>query len=245
MPISDLVLEKIEEYSIFVDWNMAFAGKSMGNRHLFRVNKIAMHLHDQEGGDIDVVLAGAWLHDVGLVEGNEGHCFKGMRIARELLEKLGVDEGTITKVLHCIEAHDGEVEATTVEAKIVHDADTIDKMGPLGAIRHAWKMANIAEKRYTALDLLEMLPDHLAERQAKLYFESSRKLVDKYHRAMREFFVNREMARKVIHRVIDMARDGVPSDVIINKLLADESLPVEFLEALEEQSTISLLQELG
>jgi HD superfamily phosphodiesterase len=216
----------------------------MGNRHLFRVNKLARYLQEVEGGDLDIILAGAWLHDVGLVEGNEKHCLKGVKIAQELMMKLNVDEETIKRVLHCIEAHDGEVGATTVEAKIVHDADTIDKMGPLGVIRHAWKMANLADIRYNALDLLEMLPDHLAERQGKLYFESSRKLVDKYHRAMSEFFTNREMARKIIHQVIELAREGVPSDVIIHRLQDDETLPSEFTEALAEQSTISLLQQL-
>jgi hypothetical protein len=244
MPLPEQALEKIEEYGIFADWNLAFAGKAMGNRHLFRVNKIARHLQESEGGELDIILAGGWLHDVGLIEGNKDHCFKGMRIARELLEKLKVDEETISRILHCIEAHDGEVEAKTVEAKVVHDADTIDKMGPLGAIRHAWKLSNLKGQNYSAMDILEMLPEHLAERQGKLYFDSSRRLTDKYHRAMREFFGNRETARKVIHRVIEMAREGVPSDVIIHGLEEDDALPANFKEALIEQSTISLLQDL-
>ena len=202
MPLSDDILEQIEVYAVHMDWDMAFDGKSRGNRHLFRVNKIAWHLHDLEGGDLDIILAGAWLHDIGLADGNEGHCFKGVLIAKKFLEELGVDDDSINRILHCIEAHDGEVEATTVEAKVVHDSDTIDKMGPLGAIRHAWKMANMEGRRRLSLEIIETLPIHLAERHGRLYFDSSRKIVDKYHRAMGDFFRNRELARKIItHRL--------------------------------------------
>jgi HD superfamily phosphodiesterase len=244
MPISEEVLERIQLYSIHMDWERAFGGKSRGNRHLFRVNKLARHLQEAEGGDLDIIMAGAWLHDIGLVEGNDGHCFKGVPIARKFLERFKVDEETIARIIHCIEAHDGEVEANTVEAKIIHDADTIDKMGPLGAIRHAWKMANLEGKHYTALEILEMLPEHLAERQGRLYFATSRKLVEKYHKAMSDFFGDREMARNMIHHVIEEARSGIPSDVLIHRIQEDESLPDDFRGALAEQSSISLLQEL-
>lgn len=239
--MTDSVLKKIEEYAVHMDWEMAFEGRSKGNRHLFRVEKLSRFLHKAEGGDIDIIIAGAWLHDIGLVEGNKGHCFKGAIIASQFLEGLEIDRETISRITHCIEAHDGEIEAETTEAKIVHDADTVDKMGPLGAIRHAWKMANVDYHSYTVDELLEFLPEHLAERRDNLYLESSVALADRYQPVMENFFKQKEIAHNIISKVMDSARQGVPSDVIVERLLDKGELSEDFLEALGEQSKLDFL----
>jgi len=122
MPTSEATLKIISEYAVHMDWDIAFDGRSKGNRHLFRVNKLARHLNEFEGGEGDIVIAGAWLHDVGLVEGNKGHCFKGGKIAKAFLAELELDNDTITKIVHCIEAHDGEIEAKSIEATRHHSA---------------------------------------------------------------------------------------------------------------------------
>ena len=33
-------INEIKNIAVYLDWNVAFDGKSRGNRHLFRVNKI-------------------------------------------------------------------------------------------------------------------------------------------------------------------------------------------------------------
>ncbi|MFQ5910678.1 MAG: HD domain-containing protein, partial [Thermoplasmata archaeon] len=157
-------MERIREYALHMDWDVAFGGKSKGNRHLERTVKIALSLSNEKDVREDIVAAGAWLHDVGLHLGNKGHCFSGARFVRGFLGELELDE-EIERIAHCIEAHDGEVPARTLEAKMVHDADTLDKTGPLGFLRHTWKMANITD--YDSAKLAEEVKNHLPERLQK------------------------------------------------------------------------------
>jgi uncharacterized protein len=241
MSLSSGILKKIENYAVHVDWDLAFDGKSKGNMHLFRVNQLAKYLCNIEGGEMDIVIAGAWLHDVGLAEGNRGHCFKGAKIAKKFLGELDVDYKTIMQVIHCIEAHDGEVEARSIEAKIVHDADTVDKMGPLGLIRHAWKLSNVDYYRYTVPELLEYLPKHLRERRDHLYLTPAVAVADSYALVVEEFFGDEKFAKKVLYEVMKFAKDGVPTETTIDRLRMKGWMREDFVRVLDEQLTLSFL----
>ena len=241
MALSEDTLKKISEYAVHMDWAVAFGGKSRGNRHLFRVNRLGLYLNEIEGGEKYIVIAGAWLHDVGLVEGNKGHCFKGGKIAKKFLAELKIDNDTITKIVHCIEAHDGEIEAKSIEAKIVHDSDTVDKMGPLGLIRHAWKMANVDYHNYTVNELLEFLPEHLTERRNNLYLDPATSIVNRYEPAIEEFFADEKFARKVLVAVIGQAREGVPTEEVVTKLQTENWMKEDFARVLEEQVLLAFL----
>jgi len=234
-------LKKIKDFSIHMDWDVAFDGRSKGNMHLFRVNQLSRYLVEVEGGDKDIVVASAWLHDVGLVEGNLGHCFKGAKTARNFLGEIGVDYDTILKIIHCIEAHDGEIDAKNLEAKIVHDADTVDKMGPLGIIRHAWKMANVDYHMYTIDDLMEFLPEHLQKRRDNLYLDSAISVADRYALAVDSFFRSEDNARDILREVCNLAKDGVPTETAVERIRRNGLFEMEFRNALDEQLLLSFL----
>jgi uncharacterized protein len=234
-------LKKIQDFSIHMDWDVAFDGKSRGNMHLYRVNQLARYLVEVEGGEKDIVLASAWLHDIGLVEGNLGHCFKGAKTARNFLAEIGVDYDTILKIVHCIEAHDGEIEAKSLEAKVVHDADTVDKMGPLGIIRQDWKMANVDYHQYTIDDLIGFLPEHLQERRNNLYLDSAIAVADRYAIAVDSFFRNEDNARYVLKEICDLAKEGVPTEVAVERIRRKGLFEMEFRNALDEQLLLSFL----
>jgi hypothetical protein len=237
------LLDKISKLAVELDWYVAFGGKSAGNRHLERVAKIASHLLALTGEDrCDrlVVQAGAWLHDVGLIVGNLGHAATGKKIASALLRCMGVVEVTRERIEHCVEAHDrgvegGGVEATTVEAQIVHDADTLDKIGPLGVLRHSWKISlGMAPER-----LLKHLPAHLEQRRQNLYLDVSRELAFPYDGTLRDFFGDRKMALDVLGVIGDCAQDGVPSEEVVKHLEGTAS-PI-FLKTLKGQLELSML----
>src|SRR5687768_4221729 len=131
--------------AIQVDWEVAFGGKSAGNRHLERVARLADYLVEAaraagERPDPFVTHAGAAIHDVGLILGNRDHARTGATICEALLRFLGIEEPRRSAIVACVRSHDfGTDEAAsepapppTIEAKIVHDADTLDKLGPLG-----------------------------------------------------------------------------------------------------------------
>lgn len=242
MGITPVQMKKIQDFAIHMDWDVAFDGKSKGNMHLFRVNQLAKYLHEMEDGENDIIIAAAWLHDVGLVEGNLGHCFKGAKIARNFLGETGLDYQTILRIVHCIEAHDGEIEATTIEAKVVHDADTVDKMGPLGLIRHTWKLANVDYKIFTVEELMTFIPKHLQERRDNLYLDSAIALADRFADAVRDFFKDKDNAHIVLREICLMAKEGVPTEVAIERMRKKGLLNFEFQMALDEQLLLSFLR---
>lgn len=219
----------IEAKAIEIDWEIAFQGKSYGNRHLERTCKIAKYLIQAEqklGTSVDefVVLAGAWLHDVGLINGNKNHAIRGKNIASTILRFLDIESTTREQIEHCVEAHDAgsdahdtRINAESIEAKIVHDADTLDKMGPLGFFRHVWKLS-VENQISTPEDLFTFVPRHLQERKANLYLETSRQLANRYEHALEIFLQEKDQVHIIIKRISQLAIKGFPTEKIVNVL---------------------------
>ena len=178
-------MKKIKEFSLHLDWDVAFSGRSKGNRHLFRVRDIALMLSRKEGGRKDVIEAASWLHNVGLIYGDKGHDVRGRRVAQKFLSKLKLQHDEINQILHCIEAHEGNVKAASKEAMVVHDADVLDKMGPLGIIRQTWKLANSG---FPTERICKMLRPYLLRRKGNLYTETAKTIAAKLDADIKPFF---------------------------------------------------------
>jgi len=100
-------------------------------KHAIETAHIAGMLADELGADANIARRGGLLHDVGKaidqeVEGT--HALIGAEMARR--------HGANPAVVHCIEAHHEEVEASTVEAVITIIADAISGSRP-GARRES------------------------------------------------------------------------------------------------------------
>jgi len=180
-----LPLRKIKKYAIHLDWNIAFDGKSKGNKHLFRVVRIATFLARKEGGNLQIIQAGAWLHDIGLIEGNKNHDKRGVRIAKKFLSKLKIEKRIVREILHCIECHEGNIKPKSREAMIVHDADALDKLGPLGILRHTWKLANSG--MYVE-QISRILEKELERRKRRLYTTTAKRLANELSKNQKQFF---------------------------------------------------------
>jgi HD superfamily phosphodiesterase len=237
-------LERISKLAVELDWHVAFGGRSAGNRHLERVAKIAGHLLELIGSreaDSFVVLSGAWLHDVGLIVGNLGHAATGKKISSAILRCMDVVEATRERIEHCVEAHDrgvegGGVEATSLEAKIVHDADTLDKIGPLGVLRHSWKISlGMPLER-----LLVHLQVHLDQRRQNLYLDESRELAFPYDGTLRDFFKVKKDALRVLEIIGKCAQEGVPSEEVVSHL--EGMAHPEFMKTLRGQLALDVLR---
>ena len=109
--------------------------------HFLRVSKTAKRLCSEESALWEVVIPAAWLHDFVNVPKNDPKRSQASRLsAIEALKYLrGIDypEEFLKGVQHAIEAHSfsAQIEPTTLEAKIVQDADRLDGLGAIGLAR--------------------------------------------------------------------------------------------------------------
>ncbi|PKD42621.1 phosphohydrolase [Rhodohalobacter barkolensis] len=109
--------------------------------HIQRVVKSAQTICDEEGGDLDIVKAAAWLHDSVTLPKNHPDRSKSSILAGEkaaaFLNSIDFPETKVKHVVHAIEAHSfsAGIEPTTLEAKIVQDADRLDALGAIGVAR--------------------------------------------------------------------------------------------------------------
>jgi uncharacterized protein len=112
-----------------------------GYDHIQRVYHLAERIAQAEGADLEIVRAAALLHDAeGPLTGEtrSGHQLASAEFAREILMAEGWPEARIEAVQHCIRAHrfrDDREQPETVEAKVLFDADKLDAIGAIGAVR--------------------------------------------------------------------------------------------------------------
>ena len=107
--------------------------------HIYRVKKMALQLAKKEGGDLFIIEMAALLHDLDdwkLFENNGQVVSK----ARKWLQNLGLEPYTIKQIEDIIgqvsfKGANVEVKATSIEAKIVQDADRLDAIGAIGIAR--------------------------------------------------------------------------------------------------------------
>ncbi|MBI4828498.1 MAG: HD domain-containing protein [Nitrospinae bacterium] len=117
----------------------ANARGSHGWDHVERVVNLCRRLGLREGCDMGILLAAAYLHDIGREEcdrekGVRCHAETGAAMARRILEELGAPEAFIHAVETAVAAHRyrGGPAPSTPEAKVLFDADKLDGIGAVG-----------------------------------------------------------------------------------------------------------------
>jgi uncharacterized protein len=102
--------------------------------HTLRVTNIGKMLAEEEGGDVETVAIACLLHDIAWFDDPVNHREHGRnsaRLVRPFLAELGYNEEEIKAICYPIAAHvDDKADFEyphTLEAKIVSDADNIDR----------------------------------------------------------------------------------------------------------------------
>jgi len=127
--------------------------------------------------DDDIVFAAAWLHDLGVFEGNrpldqgELEAWDHVAYARaettRILAQTDFPHSKIAGVIQVIEEHQPHNEPHLVESVIVRDADILEQLGAIGVLRTAAKLGS--DTRFLAFEdaaqylerQLRVLPQHL------------------------------------------------------------------------------------
>lgn len=107
------------------------AGPRYRWEHTLRVTRWAWRLAVEEKADIEKCVVSALFHDAShfVSEDYHKHGFRSAEIATEFLLKEGYQKGFVEDVAYAVESHVGEANPRTVEAKILQDADTLDRFG--------------------------------------------------------------------------------------------------------------------
>ncbi len=112
-----------------------------GYDHILRVYRMAERLAQAESADLEIVRAAALLHDAeGPLTGDSRaeHQLASAEFAKQILEAEGWQPDRIAEVQHCIRAHrfrDDREQPESIEAKVLFDADKLDAIGAIGAVR--------------------------------------------------------------------------------------------------------------
>ena len=109
--------------------------------HFKRVVTTAKALCKKETAKLEIVLPAAWLHDFVIIPKNDPRRSQASKLSAEaaiqFLKENHYPEKYLDEIAHAIMAHSysAKIEAKTLEAKIVQDADRLDGLGAIGIAR--------------------------------------------------------------------------------------------------------------
>lgn len=105
--------------------------------HAKRVLGYAENIMDKEGGDQDIIIASAILHDIGIHQAEKKYGstagkyqeIEGPPIADGILRKIGYPEDKIGEVLLIISHHHTPGVISSLNFKVLYDADWLVNLG--------------------------------------------------------------------------------------------------------------------
>jgi uncharacterized protein len=137
--------------------------------------------------DDDVVYAAAWLHDLGVFIGHRpedpqelakwDHVRYTCERAPQILADAGFPAEKIPAVLDAIRQHQPHDNPTSIEAVILRDADILEQLGGIGALRAVAKVGR--DTRYsTFTSAVEFLQKNLQTLPDKIRLENAKRLAE-------------------------------------------------------------------
>lgn len=135
--------------------------------------------------DDDVLFAAAWMHDLGVFLGHRpedpaelaawDHVPYTIAKSTEMLRLWGFPEGKLEAVAEAIRTHQPKDQAVLPEAVVLRDADILEQLGAIGALRALVKVGR--DSRYaTYSDAIPVLRRAVAVLPGKLRLQASREL---------------------------------------------------------------------
>lgn len=162
--------------------------------HAYRDILNAIYIGESEGADMHIVLPAATMHDIGFLHGATGktHAEVGANKLTEFLYEGQIEypEEDVRKIAECIRTHKGSMhneKPETLEAKVVADADMLEKFGPFGIYsglrtygEFNWSLETVLEREKQVLTLT------LETKTGQELAEPGRKFVADFYAALAE-----------------------------------------------------------
>src|ERR1700733_13478629 len=175
--------------------------------HIVRVWRNAKLIHQEEGGDLEVLAAAVLLHDCVQVAKNSplrsNASVLAANEARIRLEALGWEPSRIDTVANSIESHSfsAGVAPTSIEGCILQDADRLDAIGLSGIARCFYTAGRMGSRLYDLADpgakarplddgrnALDHFPKKLLTLQGSFKTRKGQELAKERHRQLDEFY---------------------------------------------------------
>ena len=127
--------------------------------HTLRVAQFGRVIAENEAADVELVVAACLLHDIAWfdtdAENSREHGRIGAEKARPFLKNLAYNLKGIENICYSIASHVDENNPNTLEAKIVSDADNVDRFGPYRILQ--WCFSDIGDYEKLAAKLTERI----------------------------------------------------------------------------------------
>ncbi len=171
--------------------------------HVLQVVQHAINIgaHIKEEADPFITICGALLHDIGRINAPNGlfHGIDGASRAEEFLESLIDDTYIIDRIEKVIVRHtpSSYIPPKTAEEKIIHDADSIDRLGLIGMMR------GVMGKTGTISGIIVDRIEKRLRDYRRLYFDESRKLARHSQQETLRFVSELKAALRERHKSIE------------------------------------------
>lgn len=178
----------INKERLFEETERKLSSPSHDRGHSERVIAYGLELQKIYGGDPEIILAAAILHDLGRADVNlkaKDSALEAGRLAGDILRNVGFPEEKINDVCIAISEHDQpDLIPSTIEGKILKDSDFLDGFGARGIFRSLlWS----GERGESPEEVLKRLKEKMPTRTASLNFLESKKLAKKQYRFVELF----------------------------------------------------------
>ena len=128
-------------------------------QHTLRVAQFSKVIAENEDADVELVLAASLLHDIAWfdtnAENSREHGRVGAEKAQSFLETLGFSHKQIINICYSIASHVDEDNPDTPEARVLCDADNVDRFGPYRILQ--WCFSDIRDYELLATKLNERI----------------------------------------------------------------------------------------
>ncbi len=152
--------------------------------HFVQVVQYAEKLAEELGGDKEIILIAAWLHDIGsIMYGRNDHHITSAKVAEEKLKELGYPDDKIGLVKKCILHHRGSQQnfRQSIEEQILAEADVMSNFENIaGIFKAAFEYENLNQG-----EAKDSVRNKLENKWKQLHFDRSKEIIrPKYEAAM-------------------------------------------------------------
>jgi HD superfamily phosphodiesterase len=111
--------------------------------HITEVVRLCKLFGKRFNADMSILIAAAWLHDIGKLKGLENHAETGAGLAGEYLKSIGYESEKIPHICLCISQHSASSKnpPSTIEAKVLASSDAASHFTTLFMERYFYDLA--------------------------------------------------------------------------------------------------------